>query len=265
MHGSSAHLLGVCVGNTRTRYAVFQGPELQDSASVVNADPGALALALAEVYSAAGSPTVVMASVNRPTADRLEADLVDQTGAAIFRVGRDLEVPIAHALRDGSTVGQDRLLCALGAFSRARQACVVIDAGTAVTVDFVDGEGTFQGGAIAPGLAMMLRALSEGTAALPLVRYEPPAPGEGPFGKDTAGAMRAGVRAAVVGMVHELVDRYAESFGAYPQVVATGGDAHTLLADDPIVEHLVPDLQLIGLHAACVAALGGAPADEGGE
>lgn len=261
MNGSLRPLLGICVGNTRTRYALFHGSEIQDSAALENADMEALATALAGVHLAAGGPPVVMATVNRALSDRLESELRDRTVGEVFRVGRDLEVPIAQSLRDASTVGQDRLLCALGAYSRAKQACIVIDAGTAVTVDFVDGEGTFQGGAIAPGLAMMLRALNQGTAALPAVRYEPPVPGDGPFGKDTTGAMRAGVRAAVVGMVHELVDRYAEFFGAYPQVVATGGDAHTLFAEDAIVEHLVPDLQLIGLQAACIGVLGD-PADE---
>lgn len=255
MQGDPHPLLGICVGNTRTRYAFFHGPEVQDSAALENADAEALISALAGVHAAAGEPPIVLATVNRTLSDRLESALHDLTGSEVYRVGRDLEVPIAHALRDASTVGHDRLLCALGAYSRAKQACVVIDAGTAVTVDFVDGEGTFQGGAIAPGLGLMLRALNQGTAALPAIRYEPPSTGDGPFGKDTAGAMRAGVRAAVVGMAHELVDRYAEFFGAYPQVVATGGDAHTLFADDAIVEHLVPDLQLIGLQAACAAML----------
>lgn len=262
MQGSTHPLLGICVGNTRTRYALFHGSEIQDSAALENADAEALFAALAEVHEAAGGPPVVLATVNRALSDRLEGELRDRTGSEIYRVGRDLEVPIAHALRDASTVGQDRLLCALGAYTRAKQACVVIDAGTAVTVDFVDGEGTFQGGAIAPGLGLMLRALNQGTAALPPVRFEPPVAGDGPFGKDTTGAMRAGVRAAVVGMAHELVDRYAEFFGAYPQVVATGGDAHTLFADDAIVEHLVPDLQLIGLQAACAAMLSDSPDED---
>jgi type III pantothenate kinase len=256
MNGSGQHLLGVCIGNTRTRYGVFHGSEIQESATLENDNFEALASALASVHQGAAGPAVVVASVNRPLADRLETELADRTGAEMFRVGRDLEVPIAHALNDASTVGQDRLLCALGAFSRAKQACIVIDAGTAIWVEFVDGEGTFHGGANPPGLAMMLRSLHAGTAALPAIRFEPPVPGEGPFGKDTAGAMRAGVRAAAVGLVHELVDRYAEYFGAYPQVVATGGDAHTLFAEDAIVEHLVPDLQLIGLQAACVEILG---------
>jgi type III pantothenate kinase len=262
MQTSFQHLLGICIGNTRTRYALFQGAELQDSAAVENSDAELLVSTLAAFHAAHGRPTVVLATVNGPVADRLESELNDRARAEIFRVGRDLVVPIAHSLRDGSTVGQDRLLCALGAFSRAKQACIVIDAGTAVTVDFVDGEGVFQGGVIAPGLAMMLKALHQGTAALPAIRYEAPQAADGPFGKETTGAMRLGVRASVVGLVHEMVDRYAEFFGAYPQVVATGGDAHTLFTDDPIVEHLVPDLQLIGLQATCAATLEDDASDE---
>lgn len=257
MSNPSQPLLAICIGNTRTRYAVFRGAEMQDSAAVENSDSESLFSSLAGAHASAERPEIVIATVNPPLADRVEAGLAERARVDVYRVGRDLEVPIPLALRDASTVGQDRLLCALGAYSRAKQACIVIDAGTAVTVDFVDGEGTFQGGAIAPGLSMMLRALHGGTVALPAVRYEPPDPADGPFGKDTASAMRVGVRAAVVGLVHDLVDRYAEFFRAYPQVVATGGDAHTLFANDPIVEHLVPDLQLMGLQVACAAALEG--------
>jgi len=129
---------------------------------------------------------------------------------------------------------------------------VVIDAGTAITVDFVDDRGCFQGGCIAPGLGLMLASLHEHTAALPLIeRHEGEIPdvGAGPLGKTTAGAMVHGCLAAIRGMAHGLIDQYAELNNAYPRVVATGGDAPRLFENDELVEAIVPDLVLMGLQA----------------
>ena len=249
-------ILAAAVGNSRSRLGLFDSGELHHPVAVSNADESAFVDALASFADHAGLHLVV-ASVNDPMADRVP-ELAERAGlgfAGEHRIGRDLGIPIRHTLDDTATVGHDRLLNALGAFSKAQQACVVIDAGTAVTVDFVDGEGTFQGGVIAPGLGLMLRALHEHTAALPDVPYKAPDPARGAFGKDTAHAMRLGVRNAVLGLVHRQVELFAEAYEAYPQIVATGGDAPGLFEDDEIVEHVVPDLQLVGIHAACVAAL----------
>lgn len=247
-------LLLVSVGNSRTKFALADGEELGECRAVAVTDARAAADALLGLLAERPGADVVMASVNTPAADELEEALVASV-ERVYRVGRDLAVPIPVALDDASTVGQDRLLNALGAFRRARAACVVIDVGTAVTVDFVDGVGTFQGGVIAPGPRMMLAALHEHTAALPALEYAVPDPSRGVFGKDTAHAMLLGVRSAVQGLVHLCVDRYAAEFGAYPRVIATGGDARSLFEPDEIVEHVVPDLQLAGLAAACAIAL----------
>lgn len=256
-------LIAVSVGNTRTKVGLFRGAELQQSVAVENTSPGAVAVAVESLpLQNAGAP-VVMASVNDPFAQGLVEELERTGSGRVYRMGRDLPMPVVHTLGDASGVGQDRLLNALGAFSRARQACVVIDAGTAVCVDFVDGQGVFHGGAIAPGLNLMLRALHEGTAALPMVRYEPPAQPAEPFGKDTRGAMLRGVRAAVKGMARHLIDEYAEFYQAYPQVIATGGDARALFEGDELIEHIVPDLTLLGIQAACAMTLEAEGEEEG--
>jgi len=99
----------------------------------------------------------------------------------------------------------------------------------------------------------MLAAMHEHTAALPKLEYHAPDPSRGPFGKDTAHAMMLGVRGAAVGLVHYMIDVYAEHYEAYPQVIATGGDAAALFEGDELVEHLVPDLQLVGILESCKA------------
>ncbi len=261
MSQAPVSMIAVNVGNTRTRFGAFESGQFLHTRAVVNTDLEEAIREIKDLASVAGR-VVIIASVNDPVADRLAKALAEHLPSdRVFRLGKDLPIPVQIALDDASTVGHDRLLAALGAYSKAKQACVVIDAGTAITVDFIDGAGVFQGGAIAPGLNLMLTSLHEHTAALPALEFRPPDAARGVIGKDTAHAMTLGVRAALLGMVRLLIDSYAEFYGAYPQVVATGGDAG-LFADDPLVEHISPDLVLLGIAEACRRSLMDDPQDE---
>lgn len=249
----SEQLIALAVGNSRSRLGLFAGTELRESSVHATADAEGIAeacVALADKAEGDENPAVVVSSVSPGATDAIERRLAD-SGLRAMRFGRDMPIPMAHAL-DGEgakTVGQDRLLCALGAFETVRQACVVVDIGTAVTIDFVDGEGVFQGGAIAPGVGMMLTVLKERTAALPMIEYGGPDDSV-MFGKNTPAAMRLGVTAMVRGAVRYLAERYADFYEAYPRIVATGGDMGIIEAEG-IVESFVPDLQLIGIRHAC--------------
>lgn len=249
-------LLAISVGNTTTRFGRFEGSELARSLRAPNAAFDALveqivALAAELPEEEAGEANaIVLASVNTPIADRLAAELDARLGKDLFRIGEDLPIPIVTALDAGATPGQDRLLNAIAAFDHLKQACVVVDCGTAVTVDFIDGEGIFQGGAIAPGANMQLHALHHGTAALPHVHLAIPSP-LSPFGKDTAQSMLNGVYFGIRGMVRLLVERYAEAYEAYPPIIVTGGDAPLIFDGDELVDRIIPDLTLWGIEAAC--------------
>jgi type III pantothenate kinase len=118
-----------------------------------------------------------------------------------------------------------------------------------MTVNFVDGEGTFQGGVIAPGLRMALRALHEHTAGLPELEFEAPG-AEAWIGKDTREAMLQGVYHGARGLVRQVVERFAEVYEGYPAVVACGGDARVLFEGDDFVDRVVPDLVLRGIALA---------------
>ncbi|QOJ00325.1 MAG: type III pantothenate kinase [Phycisphaeraceae bacterium] len=242
--------LAMAIGNTRTSMAVLRGTEVDDAVAVPNADLDAIVREASARIADSGATCVLASSVNHPHAEAIETRLLAERSTPFLRCGRDFDAPIVNALDDDSTVGQDRLLVALAGFDTAQQACVVIDAGSAITIDFVDGQGVFQGGIIAPGLAVMLASLHEHTASLPKLSPIAPDPERGPFGKDTAHAMLLGVRYAAIGLVRHAVERYAEAYEAYPQVIATGGDAELLFTNDPFVDHLVPHLQLKGLAVA---------------
>ncbi|MFW5653584.1 MAG: type III pantothenate kinase [Planctomycetota bacterium] len=186
----------------------------------------------------------------RPLAERARKEF----GARMLWVERDLPIPIGRRLDPESIVGQDRLLNAAAAWDGIKQACVVIDAGTAITVDFVDGEGTFHGGAILPGARLQLQSMFENTELLPEVTFEPPDEGTA-FGANTVQAMRHGVFYGIRGAVRHLIERYAEFYEAYPHVVATGGDAHMLFDGDELIEHVVDDLTLQGIAVTARTAI----------
>lgn len=259
------NLLAVSVGNTRTRIGGFSDGQLVRSATVENGKAGELKEAVIEAAQAFPSDepyAALLSTVNRGVSDRLLGQLEGRIRATFLRMERDVPVPIGRQLDPEAIVGEDRLLCAAAAFAVLKQACVVVDAGTAVTVDFVDGAGTFHGGAIAPGGQMMMDALQAGTDALPEADFEKPV--EVP-GHNTIEAMRAGVYHGIRGMVHELVERYAELAGAFPLVVVTGGDGALLFKEDERIDRVVPDLVLTGIHLAWKAMLAAAEEDDDGD
>ncbi len=250
-------LIAVAVGNSRTRVGLVKDNACHDASSFETSDPKSIGARVRELSQSQDEPPIVVISTVDPSAaDDIERAIKDAGPLSVYRIGRDVPISIEHALTDSGamTVGQDRLLCAIGAFEHLKQACVVVDLGTAVTIDFVDGAGTFHGGAILPGVSMMLDALHENTAALPKLTYTKIDPGSSDPGRQTDDAMILGVTAAVRGAVRLLTERYAEFYSAYPLVIATGGDLG-ILEDEELVETLAPDLQLMGIHAACVRAL----------
>lgn len=249
-------MIAIAIGNTRTRVGIMSGRECLKAQSVRSEAPEEVAQQITSLWGDYGDgspdPVIVLASVAHSRADLIERTLGQKSMGSVYRFGRDLQIPIRHTLTPSGekTVGQDRLLCAIGAFQVVQQACIVVDLGTAITVDFVDGEGVFHGGAILPGIGMMFGALHEKTAHLPLLKYEKPDPSDLSPAKQTDLAMQLGVNACVHGGIRWLAERYAEFYDGYPQIIVTGGDMGVLEGDD-LIEAFVPDLQLHGIRAAC--------------
>lgn len=253
---SGPTIIAISVGNTRTQLGRFENGDFVESIRMDNADQPALTQQIVTWWrelNSAGDAAILLASVNDDIADRLSSGVEDQLGEEIYRVGDDVPVPIGRQLDPETITGVDRLLNAAAAFDVLKQACVVVDAGTAVTVDFIDGEGTFHGGAIAAGANMQLRSLHEYTAALPEMTFVPP--DAEAFGRSTGQAMLQGVYHGIRGLVWRLVEQYATEYGAYPAVIATGGDAEALFREDELIDRIAPDLTLMGIAATARHAL----------
>lgn len=253
--GAPGKVIAVAVNNTNTSVGLVENLAVTRASSIPSDQPEQIAKAAEDLLDA-DPEVVLLASVNTAASPAIVDAIRHTTGLQVEQFGSKMPVPIAHTLPEPVTTGLDRFLVALGAFAVVRQACVVVDAGTALTCDFVDGQGVFHGGAILPGGQMMLDALPAKAPALPkLSLSDMPSPLE-PFGKTTDHAMLLGVQASARGAVRYLAERYADFYEAYPQVIATGGDARLLFEEDELVESIVPDLQLIGIGAARSRLLG---------
>jgi type III pantothenate kinase len=213
---------------------------------------GRTAVALVSVVPA-------MTRAVRLACTELGADLFEATSASI---------PIATHLAAPDLAGADRLLDAWAASDRHGVPVIVVDMGTATTVDAVDAAGWFRGGAILPGLELGLAALADRTAQLP--RLEPMLP-DAALGRDTASARRSGAVIGHLGAIRELVARMTAELGTgRPTVVVTGGLAAAPWARDaflegaaglpPIADVLDPQLTLRGLVALASRSLAAAAA-----
>ncbi len=251
---NKVNLLAISVGNTRTRIGAFVDGHLAETATFQNSRNCKISDSLDKAYLPLHDrdATILLSSVNPPVATWVEKEVADHFQRQVTRVERDIAIPVGRQLDPEALVGEDRLLNAAAAFDVLKQACVVVDAGTAMTIDFIDGAGTFHGGAITPGAQLMLDSLNQRAAQLPEVELARP---KEAIGHSTIEAMRSGIFYGMRGMVHELVERFAESTGQYPLVVATGGDADLLFRDDALIDRVVPDLTLIGIAVTLRVAL----------
>ena len=244
------NLLVLNVGNSRLSIGVFVAGELQYSARVAHAQRGDWAARIAEAWEKikqSEQPAVAAAGVNPPLIEALEHAVQQATGQDVQWVGKQLDLPIKVLTDQPEQTGVDRVLNIAAAYEQMGKACVVVDAGTAVTIDCCNDAGEFLGGAIAPGARMQLAALHDKTAQLPLVDLTTPTE---TFGKSTGSAIDLGVYHGIRGMVKELVENYATDLGAWPDVIATGGDAKQLFENWELIHAIAPDLTLYGIALA---------------
>lgn len=192
---------------------------------------------------------VVIGSVVPAAERRMIAAVEDKLRTDALVVGRDVRLPMSLAITNPEQVGVDRVCAAAAAFDRVGRACAVASFGTATTIDCVNDEGVFLGGAILPGLTMQARSLADGTAQLPLVdlRFEGPLP---TYGGTTEEAIRGGVVFGAVGALRELVERYATDLHRWPALVLTGGFGPLIAGACDFVDAVEPHLCVRGIALA---------------
>lgn len=155
---------------------------------------------------------------------------------------------VTNSYRQPRRMGVDRWVAMVGAWAETQAACLIVDVGTAVTIDALDDDGVHLGGQIIPGVVTMAQSLSSATSDIPLVRASAKRVANDleMFGHNTAAAVREGSQNAVVGAIERAV-RTLQSNGYDPTIVLTGGDASRILKSlDEALLHR-PHLVLQGL------------------
>jgi type III pantothenate kinase len=178
-------------------------------------------------------------SVNGERSKRFMQWLHDRGDDSIM-IDHFSQVPIELNVDAPEKVGLDRLMNAVGAIPHLPSGIpgILIDSGTAITVDLIDSQRVFQGGAILPGFRLMFRSLHEYTAKLPQIdEWELDRPydeyDDRPPGKNTDNAIVCGVIAAVCGGVERLVRDMSGSLQASPMIIITGGMGREVLSAFP--------------------------------
>jgi type III pantothenate kinase len=221
------HSVVVDVGNTRIKWGLATSDGLTAAASLPADDPAAWQNLL-DCWQVNGTLRWIVTGVHPKRCGEL-VDWVRGQRHEVTILEDWRKLPLTIPLDHPDRVGIDRLLSAVAANRRraAETPAIIVGAGTAVTVDWLDGTGAFRGGSIFPGLHLMARTLHEHTALLPLVDV-PTAPPSVP-GASTPAAIQAGVFWSVVGGIQALIAQFAGLNSRTPQVFLTGGDASLLM------------------------------------
>lgn len=247
-------ILVIDVGNTRLKWAWLTSTGLSDQQAVVHreAKPGVWTAAL---FQSGQKPSrVLVANVAGPTMARTLTRLAKQTfNVAVEFVAATHEFQgLTNGYLDPSLLGADRWLALIGAWTLARSAICVVDAGTAVKVDSVDAAGQHLGGLIAPGIHMMREVLMHKTSDIARAAEHSTPSLAGVLANNTIGAVSRGAVFALAGMADRAAEIIEQSTGVKPKLFITGGDAGMITGTMRTHGEIVPDLVLRGL--AVVAA-----------
>jgi len=239
-------LLAIDVGNTQTAIGLWRGSTLIEHWRIsTNAERTADEYRLLLTALLGGHiPTgAALASVVPPVTTSLRTTLERLVDGALVVVGPGTRTGMAIHIDTPRELGADRIVNAIGAADRYGAPVVVVDFGTATTVDLVGEGGDYLGGAIAPGLSVAADALVEHTAALRRVELTTP---RSVVGRSTVEAIQSGLVFGYAGLVDGLVGRMLE---AHPQAatVATGGVAALVVPHCKLVSTVDENLTLFGL------------------
>jgi len=247
-------LLTIDVGNTQTVLGLFDGPTLTHHWRISTNDERTsdeMALLVADLLRLRGIEfhpealgIAVSSVVPRNTAAlRQMADEWFGVKAVVLEPGTRMGMPILYD--NPKEVGADRIANAVGAYDLYGGPSIVVDFGTATTLDAISAKGEYLGGAIIPGIEISLDALFSRAAALRRVELVEP---RNVIGKNTVESMQSGAIYGFAAQVDGLCTRMKKELGGAPSVIATGGLAGLIAPLSATIQYHEPWLTLIGLR-----------------
>ncbi|MCO4743441.1 MAG: type III pantothenate kinase [Proteobacteria bacterium] len=239
------------VGNTNTVFGLLNGRQVIQTWRVSTQERttdecGVLLLQLLghQGYESSSIDGAMISSVVPSVLYSLEKAFGRYFDVKPLVVGRRLKTGIKLRTDNPREVGADRIVNSVAAVETYGGPVIIVDFGTATTVDCVNAKGEYIGGAIAPGFKISEEALFERTAKLPRVALQKP---EHVIGTNTVAAMQSGLFWGYVGLVDSLVSRCRAELGGEPKAVATGGMAHLIGGASDEIDDIEPELTMLGL------------------
>jgi type III pantothenate kinase len=248
-------ILSIDVGNTSTHYGIVDGQTVQKTGhfptvGFKNGPNHTFSTLISPLLE--GISGIAFCSVVPDINQHLQAS-VDPFNLPVFHLTHKTCKGLKLAYPNPEEIGEDRIANAIGVQEYHGVPAVILDLGTAVTFDIITSTG-YEGGIIAPGLAVMTRYLHEQTALLPELNESDLLNVEGAIGKSTVHAMKLGVAVGFSGMVDALLARVLAELKirgeAQPVVLSTGGSIANLTKDWEQKSRFIENLTLMGLAVA---------------
>lgn len=250
-------LLAIDVGNSNIVIGVYEGNNLIDSWRVstdlnkTSDEYGMLFSQLLSFHNVTKEEIedIIIASVVPPLNYTLPTALFRATGKQPLLAGEDVKFNVKLDLElAGDKVGADRLANVIAAMDRHSVPMIIVDIGTAITLDYVSKDGVYSGGMIAPGIRIAAEALFSQTAQLPNVEIVKP---ERAMAKDTVSAMQSGLVYGFTGLIDKLIEKILEEENLDRKDVTciyTGGFSHLIAENSKFISIIDRNLTLDGLR-----------------
>ncbi len=249
-------ILAIDIGNSNIVIGVFNNEKLMQNwrlrtrlhQSIDEYEMLIRGMILACNFSLEETKGAILSSVVPELTDVFSKLIENMIGQQPIKVSNELFLGIQINTENPSKVGQDRLINAVAAYQLYNTSLIVVDCGTATTMDVVTTEGVFQGGVICPGLLISAEELFSKAAQLFQVNLEIP---KCLIGKNTTESLKSGLMYGYAGMIESLIKKLTKEIKQQnqpdPTVIITGGLAAKIL---PIVTNAIyhEDLTLRGLY-----------------
>lgn len=196
-------------------------------------------------YSISEIDDCIISSVVPPVFNSVKTGVIKVIGKQPMVVGPGLKTGLNIHMDVPSQVGSDRIVIAVAALAEYSAPLILMDLGTATTIEVVEPDNVYMGGIIFPGVRVSLDALTSRTAQLPGISLDQP---KNVIGKNTVDCMRSGMMYGTAAMLDGLIDRIEEELGHSSTLIATGGLAQFIT---PLCKHqiiLEKNLLLKGLN-----------------
>ena len=249
-------LLAVDAGNTNVVFALVEGREIKARWRIAT-DPRRTAdeyavwlnqLLQLEGYARDDVHRVIVSTVVPRALHNLEVLATKYFRTDALIAGRPpVEWGVAIDVDEPASLGADRAVNTIAAHALHPGDLIVIDFGTATTLDFSDYSGAYKGGIIAPGINLSLDALVNAAAKLPRIAIEAPRGNMSVIGRNTVDQMNIGISWGYIAMIEGLVARMKAEVGRPVKVIATGGLATLFERHTDVFDAIEPDLTIQGL------------------